>query len=156
MAQDVIDIINGLLGAMGITDARVEELSDDMGTTYMIKVPEGRMLIGYQGANLTALNHIVKRIIERKTGEYGRFSLDVNEYQHERNESLRQRARMIADRVRSLASDTEFEPMDAYERMVIHAVLAESPEIRTESTGRGRDRRVVVKYEPKKSNTEIY
>jgi len=152
MERPTETIITEVLTTMGFSDFTIDVCTDDTGTTYKVHVPDGRFLIGHQGANLFALNHVIKRIVEHETGVYGRFSIDVNSYQEERNESLKQRARMLADRVRSLASDTELEPMDAYERMIVHAALAESKDITTESTGRGLERRVVIKYQPKKED----
>ena len=152
MERPVTTIIEELLTAMGYADMSVSVVSDETGVVYAITMQDGRKLIGRDGANLAALNHIVKRIVEKETGEYGRFSIDVNGYQEERNESLRRRVRMIADRVRSLESDSELEPMDVYERMIVHAAVAGMANVMTESVGRGHERHVVVKYAPDKKD----
>ncbi len=139
--------IMGILDAMGVPYSDVEIMTDDTGTVFMIRTDNARQLIGYRGATLSALNHIVKRIVEKDTPrDDERFSLDVNEYQKEANDQLRVRAKMLADRVRSLSSKTELEPMSSYERMIIHTTLESIPDIHTESIGKGRDRRVVIMY----------
>jgi spoIIIJ-associated protein len=148
MTRPVTTIIEELLSVMGYMEASVSVSSDETGIVYDIQTEDGRKLIGRDGANLAALNHIVKRIVEIDTGEYGRFGIDVNGYQKERNESLRRQARMIAERVRSLAADSSMEPMDGYERMIVHAAIASIPDVTTESIGRGTERHIVVKYTP--------
>jgi len=151
MERPVTTIIEELLSVMGYTEASVSMMSDETGVVYAIHINDGRQLIGRDGANLAALNHIVKRVVEQETGTYGRFGIDVNGYQEERNESLRRQARMIADRVRSLAADSELEPMDGYARMIIHAAIADMADVTTESVGRGHERHIVVKYSPEKN-----
>jgi spoIIIJ-associated protein len=53
---------------------------------------------------------------------------------------------MMAERARSFQYDVELTPMNAYERLIVHTVLSDSPNVKTESSGEGRNRRVVIKY----------
>jgi len=141
------NIITSMLDSLGVLYSDVEITTDDTGTVFMIRTEDARQLIGYRGATLSALNHIVKRIVEKEENDKDtRFSVDVNEYQKETNDQLRLRAKMLADRVRSLSSKTELEPMTAYERMIIHTTLESIPDIHTESVGKGHERRVVISY----------
>ena len=114
----------------------------------MINTDEARFLIGNNGANLIALNHVVKRIVDKrkKEEEFTNFTIDVNSYQKQRNEELQNKAKMLAERAKSLHADVEMEPMTPYERMVVHTTLAGDLEVETASVGFGKDRKVVIKY----------
>jgi spoIIIJ-associated protein len=70
----------------------------------------------------------------------------VNQYQIGRIREIEVKARMMADRARSLRYDVELAPMSAYERLIVHSVLADMASIKTESTGEGRERRIVIRY----------
>lgn len=151
---EIKTIIMGILDAMGAPYSDVEIVEDGVGTVFMIRTDDAKHLIGYRGATLSALNHIVKRIIEKDGYEKGvRFSIDVNEYQKEANDQLRVRAKMLAERVRALSSRTELEPMSSYERMIIHTTLEPLSDIHTESIGKGKERRVVISH--KQENDEL-
>lgn len=130
---------------MGIVAESVEAHTDVLGIVIMINTKEPDTLIGDRGEALLAFNHLVKRVAE-KGGVEETFSIDVNGYQKTRNDDLRARAKVFADRAKAFQLDVEMDPMSSYERMVVHASLAGDKEIKTESAGSGRDRRVVVKY----------
>jgi len=145
MKKSGLETITELLTHMGVSSPSVSMERDDLGTIYTVETPDSDLLIGNNGETLLALNHIVKRMTERNEGEED-FSVDVNGYQKTRNNDLRARARMYAERAKEFQSDVEMDPMSSYERMVVHAALAEDQKIKTESAGVGRERRVVVKY----------
>ena len=96
---------------------------------------------------MLALNHLMKRIVDKKEDEsLPSFLVDVNDYQKKRIDDIRARAHMLAERARYFKSSVEMDPMSSYERMIVHAEFTEVPDIKTESTGNGRDRRVVLRY----------
>src|SRR3989338_3453468 len=107
-------------------------------------------LIGIDGQNLLALNHLVKKIYEKQREKNSwrelNFIVDVNGYQERRIQELKNRAQIMAERARFFKSNIECPPMNPYERMIIHSFFSDVPDIKTESTGFGRDRRVVIKY----------
>jgi len=74
------------------------------------------------------------------------FFIDVNGYQKKRFENLKNIAHMMAERARYFKSNIEIDPMPAYERRIIHLFLEKNKDIKTESEGFGKDRRVVIKY----------
>jgi len=120
----------------------IEETSDQV--VFQIHTTEGQKLIGNRGDVIRALNHITKRAFESEESPH--FLIDVNGYRSKKIEDLRQTARLLAERARSLKYNIEMTPMSSYERMIVHAALAEEPNIVTESHGEGRDRRVVIRY----------
>jgi spoIIIJ-associated protein len=74
------------------------------------------------------------------------FLIDVNGYRTQKIKDLQNKALMMAERARSLQYDVELSPMSAYERLIVHTTLQDAPNVKTESQGEGRNRRVVIKY----------
>ncbi len=116
-------------------------------TTVRVTSPDSKQLIGPGGEHLRALNAVAKRMVEHAHGEEAAtFFIDVNNYRERELEGVRQNARMLAQRARLFKHDVELPPQSAYERLVVHELFAEDPEIATESTGEGKFRRIVLKY----------
>ncbi|MEK7068242.1 MAG: R3H domain-containing nucleic acid-binding protein [Patescibacteria group bacterium] len=116
-------------------------------TTVAVRSNDGKSLIGQGGEHLRALNTVARRMVEHMHGEdAANFFIDVNEYREAELERVRQNARMLAQRARLFKHDVELPPQSAYERLVVHELFAEDPEIATESTGEGKFRRIVLKY----------
>ena len=102
-------------------------------------------LIGKGGRTLAALEYLANAVVNKVEGEAPvRVNLDVGGYKRRRDERLRQVAQRAAARVRKSGTPVELEPMSAAERRVVHMALADDPGVESESTGEGRDRRVVV------------
>ncbi|MBU2082380.1 hypothetical protein KKH14_03095, partial [Patescibacteria group bacterium] len=85
-------------------------------------------------------------LIKKQLGETLFLRLDINNYRSSKDESLRELAKKAARRARFYKQPVTLEAMTAYNRRIIHAELAAHPDIKTESTGEGLQRRVVVKY----------
>jgi spoIIIJ-associated protein len=127
----------------------VDSIEVHTGHRTVVKVtsPESAALIGENGESLRALNSIARRLIEAKHGaEAATFLIDVNEYHEAQMETVRQSARMLAQRARLFKHDVEMPPLSAYERLVVHELFADDPEIKTESAGEGKFRHIVLKY----------
>ena len=95
-----------------------------------------------------AFNHLVKKIASagKEEDDSVKFFIDVNNYQEKLEEELKNKAKIMSDRAKSFKVDIELDPMSSYERMIIHSCLQGVPDIKTESKGEGRERRVVIKY----------
>jgi spoIIIJ-associated protein len=101
-------------------------------------------IIGRGGRTLSALEYVTNAVVNRDESRGVRITIDVGGYKRRRDERLNQTASRLADRARKAGEPQEFEPMTAAERRVVHMALAAIPGVRSESTGEGRDRRVVV------------
>jgi len=102
-------------------------------------------LIGKGGRTLAALEFLTNAVVNKVEGETPvRVNVDVGGYKRRRDERLRVAAQRAAARVRKSGMPVELEPMSAAERRVVHMALADDPEVESESSGEGRDRRVVV------------
>lgn len=140
-----LECVKEFLGAMDI-EARVEEGVIGDSRAFLVRTQDAGLLIGEDGANLLALNYLLRKIVERRTNTpEPQFLIDVNDYQRRRFEEIRDKARMGAQRVRYFKKEITLEPMNAFERRIVHLVLQEYPDIVTESTGEGITRRVVIK-----------
>ncbi|MBQ6890836.1 MAG: Jag N-terminal domain-containing protein [Oscillospiraceae bacterium] len=114
---------------------KVDLVGDDLG-----------YLIGRRGDTLDAIQHLCNYTINRDIDGHVRINVDAEDYREKREESLRRYARKKAQQVLKARRRTTLEPMNAYERHVIHATLQEMDNITTYSTGTEPNRRVVVEY----------
>ncbi|MFC1625286.1 protein jag [Patescibacteria group bacterium] len=132
-------------------DARVDILDAADGPQFIIRTQEGGLLIGENGKNLISLNHLIKKIINKKIDKQEDnvvFSLDVNDYQAKKIEDLKNLARLNAQRVRYFKKEVVLKAMSSFERRIIHAILADYPDITTLSQGEEPQRQVVIKPYP--------
>ena len=114
---------------------KAELVGDDLG-----------YLIGRRGDTLDAIQHLCNYSIKREAEGHIRINVDAEEYREKREESLRRYARKKAQQVLKNRRRTTLEPMNAYERHVIHATLQEMDNITTHSTGTEPNRRVVIEF----------
>ena len=114
---------------------KVDLVGDDLG-----------YLIGRRGDTLDAIQHLANYTVNREVDGHIRINVDAECYREKREESLRRYARKKAQQVLKARRRTTLEPMNAYERHVIHAALQEMDNITTHSTGTEPNRRVVIEY----------
>ena len=104
-------------------------------------------LIGRRGETLDAIQHLANYALNHDASKRTRVTVDAENYRGKREESLRHLARKMAAKVVKYRKNMTLEPMNAYERHVIHATLQDVPHVTTYSTGTEPNRRVVVAYE---------
>lgn len=102
------------------------------------------ILIGRRGQTLAALQYIVRLIINHQMKVWTPVVIDVEGYKQRRSEALQALAVRMAEQVRVRGVAFTLEPMPAYERRIIHLALTDHPDVITESTGEGDDRKVVI------------
>jgi len=153
--EKVETILKELLTAAGITYSGIEQSRVAGQEIFAIRTDDARTLIGAHGDTVYALDFLVKKIFENRTpapaeGESAErtpmFLVDVNDYRTKQIKDLQTKALMMAERARSFQYDVELSPMSSYERLIIHTTLQDAPNVKTESQGEGRSRRVVIKY----------
>lgn len=141
-----VQIIKDTLSAMGVSYETVHTEETAGQRVFRIETSESKKLIGSRGETLKTLDFIVKKLLEKQGVEKPHFMIDIDGYRSKHIEELQQKARMLAERARSFEYDVEMTPMSAYERLIVHATLADTPSIKTESQGEGRERRIVIKF----------
>lgn len=118
------------------------------GSTYKVELVGDDLgyLIGRRGDTLDAIQHLANYSINRGVEGHIRINVDAECYREKREDSLRRYARKKAQQVLKARRRTTLEPMNAYERHVIHAALQEMDNITTHSTGVDPNRCVVIEY----------
>ena len=138
--------LKGLLEHMG--SEAVPHAVKGEGNTYKVDLVGADLgyLIGRRGDTLDALQHLANYSVGRNVEGHIRITVDAEEYREKREDSLRRYARKKAQQVLKARRRTTLEPMNAYERHVIHAALQDMDNITTHSTGTEPNRRVVIEY----------
>ena len=138
--------LKGLLEKMG-SDAVPHAVKCE-GNTYKVELTGSDLgyLIGRRGDTLDALQHLANYSVGRNVEGHIRITVDAEDYREKREDSLRRYARKKAQQVLKARRRTTLEPMNAYERHVIHAALQDMENITTHSTGTEPNRRVVIEY----------
>ena len=146
MEERIEQFIHGLLEHMG-SDAVPHCVKTDE-DSYLVELVGDNlgMLIGRRGETLDAIQHLTNYTINRDASKRSRINVDAESYRAKREESLRRHARKVAGKVVRYRRNITLEPMNAYERHVIHATLQDTDDISTFSTGTEPNRRVVVSY----------
>ena len=146
--------IKGLLEHMG-SDAvpSATKVADDTYAVELIGEHLG-MLIGRRGDTLDAIQHITNYAVNHGQNKRVRINVDAENYRKKREESLERLANKVAGKVVKTRRNITLEPMNAYERHVIHAALQDYPDVTTYSTDTEPGRRIVVAYSRYKSVEE--
>ena len=144
--ETIEKFLKGLLENMG-SNAVPHAVKGEDNTYHVDLVGEDLgFLIGHRGETLDAIQHLCNYAINRDVSGHIRINVDAEEYRQKREDSLRRYARKKAQQVLKARRRTTLEPMNAYERHVIHATLQEMENITTHSTGTEPNRRVVIEY----------
>ena len=148
-AQAIRTFLSGLLAQME-SNAQVKVYLPEKGR-YRVILEGGNLgaLIGRRGETLDAIQQLTSYAVNR-TGGRVRVQLDAEGYREKREQSLQNLARKVAGKVVKYRRSVTLEPMNAYERHVIHTALQDVPGVTTYSTGVDPNRRVIVAYDREK------
>ena len=132
---------------MGI-DVDLEMLFNDEENTLSINMSGDRMgmLIGKRGQTLDSLQYLTNLVVNKGSDEYIRVKMDTEDYRHRRKETLENLARNMAYKARRSRKSVSLEPMNPYERRIIHYALQDEENISTHSEGEEPYRHVVIDY----------
>lgn len=146
-AETIQKIASELLEKMSVAPDSLVVEEDEEGNFKVVidSEADSGVLIGYHGENLNSLQRMLSLISYKSLGEWKRIIVDVSGYRDERQARLEELAENAAKRVRFLQDPVTLPPMSAFERRVIHLKVSEIPGVSTESTGEGRERRVVIR-----------
>jgi len=143
--------VRELLDKMGVNNAsvstRIDETPGRNGEPTIIVDINGNdlsILIGRRAETLNALQYVTRLILGKEIGRGVNLAVDVEGYRDRRERNLRQLARKMANQAVKSGRTQSLEPMPANERRIIHLALADEPDVRTESEGSGRYRRVQI------------
>ncbi|MBA3947499.1 MAG: KH domain-containing protein [Herpetosiphonaceae bacterium] len=102
------------------------------------------LMIGRRGETLRSLQFLLNTIVNRSAGRWPQIVVDVGNYRQRRRDSLEGLARRVAEQVRTTGRALPLEPMQSYDRRIVHMTLRDDGSVYTESNGEGENRRIVV------------
>jgi len=149
------EILENILNLMGIS-ASVTLLGEFPGAaatgsiTLNVEGDDLGILIGRRGQTLACLQYLVRLIVGHQTKEWLPIIIDVEGYKQRRCNALQDLALRMAEQVKQKGEPFTMEPMPAFDRRIIHLALAEHPDVVTESSGEGEERRVVIRPKEQK------
>ena len=146
-AQAAKEFIDGLLEKMGIQGESFPTMGEENTLLVDIRGKDMGAVIGRRGDTLDAIQYLTSLSINRGREEHIRVTLDTEGYRAKREESLNRLARKMAGKVLKYHKNMTLEPMNPYERRIIHAALQDYNGVTTYSTGTEPNRRVVVALE---------
>lgn len=147
--EHIKELVKGITNDMGLTiNMEIKKREESLNIT--IYADNNAVLIGKNARTLNALTTIIKQSIYKEIGENYKFVLDVSEYKQKREWNLERMAKQIAREVAKTGVEATLEPMNSYERRIIHETLSQNKKVYTESTGEEPNRCVVIKLKDNK------
>jgi spoIIIJ-associated protein len=146
-ADTAADFVDELLARMDIDAVAEPNLVGDHMYVDIVGEDEDDMalLIGRHGQTLEAIQELTRMVVGRRLDERSRIIVDVEDYRKRREDRLVQRAQEVARRVLQAGGEEELDPMNPYERKLVHDAVAEIGGLETSSRGEEPDRRVVIR-----------
>ena len=144
VADYVKDLVKEIVTNMGLS-CNLEVKKRENGLNITIISDNNSILIGKNGRTLDAMTSIIKHAIFNEIGEYYPVVLDVGEYKQAREQKLERMAKKIAREVAYTKVEAKLDPMNSYERRIIHTILSDNKKVITESEGEEPNRYVVIK-----------
>lgn len=151
--QAAVDYLTPIFKLMGVEEFSFTAVKKGEATILRVTGQHMGALIGRRGETMESLSYLASLVINRMEGPYVKLGLDVGGYRNKREDDLSALAKRIADRVIRTGCYYEMEPMNPYERHIIHTAIADIEGVRSESKGEGPTRRVVIySTDPNASN----
>ena len=132
MASQPKETLEKILTSLGFP-ATVEEHKMDDGVLLDVKTEESGRLIGRQGQTLADLQYITNRILFQQDASSPKVMVDVGGYRAQARDALVKRAKEAADKVRRWGDAVELEPLNAFDRRIVHQALRDDPDVETSS-----------------------
>ena len=142
--QAAVDYLTPIFNLMGVENFTFSAVKKGAATILKVSGEHMGALIGRRGETMESLSYLASLVVNRMEGPYVKLGLDVGGYRNKREDDLSALARRIADRVIRTGCYYEMEPMNPYERHIIHTAIAEIDGVRSESKGEGPARHVVL------------
>ena len=143
-AEQAADYLKSVLGAMGLQDVEVEIRPVEAGAELVLSGDDIGFIIGHRGETLDALQYLGSLVANHVDGSYFRITLDVGNYREKRKETLEALGRKMAARAVKTGRNASLEPMNPYERRIIHTAVQTVPGAKSWSEGVDQGRHVVV------------
>lgn len=137
--------IRSILEGMGVGDVEISVSEDDEGVVAQLDCGNDYgYIIGRRGETLDAIQYLTRLVINKGSDGYKRVSINAGNYREKREETLRELAKKNAARVKKHGRNVSLDPMNPYERRIIHTTIQEIEGVESHSVGSESDRRVVI------------
>ncbi|MFV0505021.1 MAG: RNA-binding cell elongation regulator Jag/EloR [Lachnospirales bacterium] len=141
--HEAVDFLKDTTSKMGLK-LNFETFIDETSIYIDIEGEDARNIIGKRGQTLDAIQYLTSLVVNKQKEGYTRVVLDAENYREKREKTLEQLAERLAGKVVKTGKSVKLEPMNPYERMVIHATLQKNDKIKTRSEGEEPYRRLVI------------
>ena len=139
-----VDYLREVIALMGVENVTFSAVQKGEATIIRLDGEKLGALIGRRGETMESLSYLASLVANRLEGDYIKLGLDVAGYRDKRESDLTALAQRIGAKVRKTGRSFAMEPMNPYERRIIHSAISKMEGVRSESKGEGRDRRVVI------------
>ena len=139
-----VDYLREVIALMGVENVSFSAVQKGEATIIRLDGEKLGALIGRRGETMESLSYLASLVANRLEGDYIKLGLDVAGYRDKRESDLTALAQRIGAKVRKTGRSFAMEPMNPYERRIIHSAIGKMEGVRSESKGEGRDRRVVI------------
>ena len=139
-----VDYLKEVIALMGVENVTFSAVQKGEATIIRLDGEKLGALIGRRGETMESLSYLASLVANRLEGDYIKLGLDVAGYRDKRENDLTVLAQRIGNKVRKTGRSFAMEPMNPYERRIIHSAISKMEGVRSESKGEGRDRRVVI------------
>ena len=147
--EDIINFIKvyfkNLISKMNL-DVNIEVIEDENIFNVTIVSNNNYILIGKDGKNLNSMQFLIRQTLNNLTGMDVKVNLDVSNYRAKKIKNFEYQIKNIVREVQKTKTDTKLDPMNSYQRRIIHSLLSDFSNVTTESVGEEPNRCVVIKY----------
>ena len=143
-AREAVEYLKEICAKMGAQGLTITPVKQGEATILKVEGESAGTLIGHRGEVMEALSYLTSLVANRAGGDYMKIGLDINHYRSKREANLTALAKRIGAKVARTGRGHTLEPMNPYERRIIHSAISEMEGVKSESIGEGANRRVVI------------
>lgn len=155
IVEDTYEFLNKLFDAMDLeVTSTIDYSEEDKNMTINMEGPEMGILIGKRGQTLDSLQYLISLVVNKESDSYIKIKLDTENYRERRKATLENLARNLAYKVKRTRRPVTLEPMNPYERRVIHSALQGDRYVETHSEGDEPYRKVVITLKKRENNRD--
>lgn len=140
------NFFNELSKLMNVTIESEINITEDNIYNINLVTSNNSILIGKEGKTLDAIQCLLRQISQNDLQNKIKINVDISNYKYEQTKKLEKNIKNIAKEVLKTKVDTSLDPMNSYNRRIVHTIVSEFSDLETESIGEGKERHVVIKY----------
>lgn len=140
------NFFNELSKLMNVTIESEINITEDNIYNINLVTSNNSILIGKEGKTLDAIQCLLRQISQNDLQKKIKINVDISNYKYEQTKKLEKNIKNIAKEVLKTKVDTSLDPMNSYNRRIVHTIVSEFSDLETESVGEGKERHVVIKY----------